>query len=136
MAVGWQVYEITGRPLDLGYVGDEKQLRPDVFDTVAQLALGKAVTGEAVDDAERIAEVVVEAVVVEAIGGANLVSPAIVRGVGNGDVAARTAVAYINGMQVEWETFKSDIDTACATLDKKGGAHASERKKMKQSPGY
>jgi Glutamate decarboxylase and related PLP-dependent proteins len=29
-----------------------------------------------------------------------------------------------------------DIVEACATLEKKGGAHASERKKMKQSPGY
>ena len=47
--------------LDLGHVGDVKQSRADVLDTVAQLALGKAVTGEAVDDAERIAEFVVEA---------------------------------------------------------------------------
>ena len=29
-----------------------------------------------------------------------------------------------------------DIDTACETLDEKGGAHPSERKKMKASPGY
>ena len=29
-----------------------------------------------------------------------------------------------------------DIEEACATLEKKGGAHASERKKMKMSPGY
>ena len=29
-----------------------------------------------------------------------------------------------------------DIDVACATLEKKGGAHPSERKKMKVSPGY
>jgi glutamate decarboxylase len=29
-----------------------------------------------------------------------------------------------------------DIAEACATLEKKGGAHASERKKMKVSPGY
>jgi glutamate decarboxylase len=29
-----------------------------------------------------------------------------------------------------------DIIEACATLEKKGGAHASERKKMKVSPGY
>jgi glutamate decarboxylase len=29
-----------------------------------------------------------------------------------------------------------DIIQACATLEKKGGAHASERKKMKRSPGY
>jgi glutamate decarboxylase len=30
----------------------------------------------------------------------------------------------------------SDIQQACETLEKKGGAHASERKKMKTSPGY
>jgi glutamate decarboxylase len=30
----------------------------------------------------------------------------------------------------------TDIQEACATLEKKGGAHASERKKMKTSPGY
>jgi glutamate decarboxylase len=29
-----------------------------------------------------------------------------------------------------------DIATACEVLDKKGGAHPAERKKMKQSPGY
>jgi glutamate decarboxylase len=30
----------------------------------------------------------------------------------------------------------ADIDLACTTLEKKGGAHPSERKKMKVSPGY
>jgi glutamate decarboxylase len=30
----------------------------------------------------------------------------------------------------------TDIQEACATLEKKGGAHASERKQMKRSPGY
>ena len=30
----------------------------------------------------------------------------------------------------------ADIQQACETLEKKGGAHASERKKMKVSPGY
>ena len=29
-----------------------------------------------------------------------------------------------------------DIDHACETLEKKGGAHNSERKKIKRSPGY
>jgi glutamate decarboxylase len=29
-----------------------------------------------------------------------------------------------------------DIQTACETLEQKGGAHPSERKKMKASPGY
>jgi glutamate decarboxylase len=30
----------------------------------------------------------------------------------------------------------TDIQEACATLEKKGGAHASERKRIKRSPGY
>jgi glutamate decarboxylase len=30
----------------------------------------------------------------------------------------------------------ADIQQACTTLEKKGGAHASERKQMKRSPGY
>jgi glutamate decarboxylase len=30
----------------------------------------------------------------------------------------------------------TDIATACDTLEKKGGAHPAERKKMKVSPGY
>jgi glutamate decarboxylase len=30
----------------------------------------------------------------------------------------------------------TDIATACDALEKKGGAHPSERKKMKRSPGY
>jgi glutamate decarboxylase len=29
-----------------------------------------------------------------------------------------------------------DIATACDVLEKKGGAHPAERRKMKQSPGY
>jgi glutamate decarboxylase len=30
----------------------------------------------------------------------------------------------------------ADIETACATLEKKGGAHPAERKKVKMTPGY
>ncbi len=30
----------------------------------------------------------------------------------------------------------TDIETACKVLEEKGGAHPSERKKMKSSPGY
>jgi glutamate decarboxylase len=30
----------------------------------------------------------------------------------------------------------NDIEEACATLEKKGGAHPSERHKMKRSPGF
>jgi glutamate decarboxylase len=30
----------------------------------------------------------------------------------------------------------ADVEQACATLEKKGGAHASERKRMKRTPGY
>ncbi len=34
------------------------------------------------------------------------------------------------------ERLAGDIATACEMLEKKGGAHPAERKKMKQSPGY
>jgi glutamate decarboxylase len=34
------------------------------------------------------------------------------------------------------DRLSGDIEQACATLDKKGGAHESERHKMKRSPGY
>ena len=34
------------------------------------------------------------------------------------------------------DRLSADIATACEMLEKKGGAHPSERKKMKQSPGY
>ena len=41
--------------------GTLQQFRADVFDVVAKLALREAVGREAVDDAERVAELVVEA---------------------------------------------------------------------------
>ncbi len=47
--------------LDLRDVGHVQELRADVLDVVAQFALIEAVGGEAVDDAERVAEIVVEA---------------------------------------------------------------------------
>jgi len=34
------------------------------------------------------------------------------------------------------DRLSTDIDVACLTLEKKGGAHPSERKTMKRSPGY
>jgi glutamate decarboxylase len=34
------------------------------------------------------------------------------------------------------DRLSADIDTACATLEQKGGAHPKERKSMKRSPGY
>ena len=34
------------------------------------------------------------------------------------------------------ERLSADIDLACATLEKKGGAHPTERKRAKRSPGY
>ena len=46
--------------LDLRDVGHEKQTRADLLDLVAQFATREAVRGEAVDDAERVAEAVVE----------------------------------------------------------------------------
>jgi hypothetical protein len=47
--------------LGLRDVGDEQQPRTDIVDMVAQFALGEAIRGEAVDNAEGIAELVVEA---------------------------------------------------------------------------
>ena len=47
--------------LDLGDVGDAQQPRADVFHIVAKLAVGESVRGEAVDDPEGVAELVVEA---------------------------------------------------------------------------
>ena len=52
---------LRAQDLDLRDVGDLQQLRANVFDIVAKLAMGEAVGGEAVDDAERVAEIVVEA---------------------------------------------------------------------------
>ena len=34
------------------------------------------------------------------------------------------------------DTLADDIDEACRTLEKKGGAHHSEREKVKKSPNY
>ena len=47
--------------LDLRDVGHQQQARARVLDEIAQLAMGEAVGGEAVDDAEDVAELVVEA---------------------------------------------------------------------------
>ena len=52
---------LGAQDLDLRDVGHVQQLRADVLDIVAQLAMGEAVGGEAVDDPERVAELVVEA---------------------------------------------------------------------------
>ena len=52
---------LRAEDFDLRDIGHEQQLRADVLDIVAQLAMREAVRGEAVDDAERVAEVVVEA---------------------------------------------------------------------------
>ena len=46
--------------LDLRHVRNEQQTRADRFDVVAQLAAGEAVGGEAIDDAEGVAEAIVE----------------------------------------------------------------------------
>ena len=52
---------LRAQDLDLRDVGDLQQLRADVLDIVAQLAMREAVGREAVDDAEGVAELVVEA---------------------------------------------------------------------------
>ena len=55
-------YPLVLRPqhLDLRDVGDQQQPRTDIIDMIAQFALGESVRGEAVDDPEGIAELVVE----------------------------------------------------------------------------
>ena len=52
---------LRAEKLDLRHVSNLQQARADVLDIIAQLALGEAVGGEAVDEAERVAEIVVEA---------------------------------------------------------------------------
>ena len=52
---------LRAQDLDLRDVGHVQQLRADVLDIVAKLAMGEAVGGEAVDDPEGVAELVVEA---------------------------------------------------------------------------
>ena len=52
---------LRAEELDLRHVRNLKQTRADVLDVVAEFAVREAVGGEAVDQAERVAEVVVEA---------------------------------------------------------------------------
>ena len=52
---------LGAQDLDLRDVGHQQEAGAHVLDVVAQLALGEAVGGEAVDDAEDVAELVVEA---------------------------------------------------------------------------
>ena len=57
-----QKYLLVLRPddVDLRDVGDVQELRADVLHVVPQLAVGEAIRGEAVDEAEGVAELVVE----------------------------------------------------------------------------
>ena len=41
-----------------------------------------------------------------------------------------------NGEMVRPARLLQDIEDACSTLDQKGGAHESERAKVKQGSGY
>jgi glutamate decarboxylase len=52
------------------------------------------------------------------------------------DVKVLRALVKQTLSRAQIERLSADIDVACATLEKKGGAHPSERKKMKRSPGY
>ena len=52
---------LRAEDFDLGDIRHMQQARAHVLDIVAQFALGEAIRGEAVDDAEGVAEVVVEA---------------------------------------------------------------------------
>ena len=51
---------LRAEDFDLGNVGDLQQTGTDVLDVVAQFAMSETVGGEAIDDAEGIAELVVE----------------------------------------------------------------------------
>jgi glutamate decarboxylase len=52
------------------------------------------------------------------------------------DVKVMRALVKQTLSREQADRLSSDIDLACATLEKKGGTHPSERKKMKRSPGY
>jgi glutamate decarboxylase len=52
------------------------------------------------------------------------------------DVKVMRALVKETLSRAQVDRLADDIDTACETLEKKGGAHPAERKKMKQSPGY
>jgi glutamate decarboxylase len=52
------------------------------------------------------------------------------------DVKVMRALVKETLSRAQVDRLADDIDTACEMLDKKGGAHPAERKKMKQSPGY
>ena len=52
---------LRAEEFDLRHVRNLQEARADVLDVVAQFAVGEAVGGEAVDQSERVAEVVVEA---------------------------------------------------------------------------
>ena len=51
---------LRAQHLDLRHVGDLQQARSDILDMIAQLARGKSVGGESIDDPEGVAELVVE----------------------------------------------------------------------------
>ena len=52
------------------------------------------------------------------------------------DVKVLRALVKQTLSRAQIDRLADDIEQACETLEKKGGAHASERKKMKLSPGY
>jgi glutamate decarboxylase len=52
------------------------------------------------------------------------------------DVKVLRALVKQTLSRAQIDRLSTDIEVACATLEKKGGAHPSERKKMKQNPGY
>jgi glutamate decarboxylase len=52
------------------------------------------------------------------------------------DVKVMRALVKQTLSREQVDRLAGDIATACEVLEKKGGAHPSERKKMKQSPGY
>jgi glutamate decarboxylase len=52
------------------------------------------------------------------------------------DVKVMRALVKETLSRAQVDRLSGDIVEACAMLEKKGGAHPAERKKMKSTPGY
>jgi glutamate decarboxylase len=52
------------------------------------------------------------------------------------DVTIMRALVKETLSRAQVDTLADDIEEACATLDKKGGAHESERQQVKTGTGY
>jgi glutamate decarboxylase len=52
------------------------------------------------------------------------------------EVKVMRALVKLTLSRQQVDRLADDVEQACATLEKKGGAHPHERKRMKRSPGY